>query len=225
MKRILSLAMALALGTSQVFSYTTVDLAKVEAGTAAITTANAMLHAVLPNNPSAGLAQIGELSKEANTLIAYAIQDQSFMVRVARVIDRVAKDASWQKAEAINGAFLKNFSTQLTHGIASEVADHFKGKALAATVPNISDSRIVARAAHALASAVVTSLIETTFHHVDKALDLPSAKKDAKSADVFLGSFFTSLLTEVAYNLAGEAILHGASDAKADLLNDVFSAK
>lgn len=225
MKRILSLTMALALAASQAFSYTVEDLKKVEAGSAALTTADAVLHAMLPGDLSAELALVGDLSKEINNLVAYAIEDQSFQVRIARVINRVATDASWQKAAAIDGAFLKNFSVQLTHGIASEVVSYFRGKTVDAAIKNVSDSRVVGRAAQALATAITTSLLETTFHHIDKALALPGANANKRCMDVVVGTFMTSLVTEIAYNLAGEAILCGASNARADMLNDILYAK
>ncbi len=227
MKRVLSLAMAFALATSQAFSYTVEDLQKVENCTASLTTAGAMLKAVVPVDLNAGLSQFGELSREANNLIAYAIEDQSFQVRIARVINRVATKASWQKAPAIDGAFMKNFSVELTHGVTGEVADYFKGKALGAVMPQVSDSRLVGRAAQALSTAIVTSLVETTFMHINRALEVPGAAcdKDKKCTEKLMGTFFNSLLTEVAFQFAGEAILRGASDAKADALSDLCAAQ
>lgn len=216
--------MALALSASQAFSYNVSDLQKIERGTAALATAHALAHAVLQDGANENLKMVGDVSNEVNRLVAYAIEDQSFMVRVTRVINNLSDKAAWQKAEAINGAFLKNFSVELTHGVATEVASYFKGKALDAVVPSISDSRVVSRAANVLATAIITSLLETTFMHVNHALELPGAAEKGQCVDKLVGTFFSTLFAEAAYNFAGEAILCGASDAKADWLNSVFAS-
>lgn len=226
MKRILSLAMALSLAASQAFSYTVDTLRRVESLTAATATAEAAFRAVSPNAESRGMALIGDLSKEANNLMAYAIQDQTFMVRVARVLDRVASKAAWQKTERLNAEFLKSFGVELAHGISSEAVSYFKGKALAAALPSVSDSRIVARAANALATALTVSLVDTGFAHLERALELPGAvaTADATCTDLLVGTFLTTLITEAAYNLAGEMILRGATDARVEVLSDLFPA-
>lgn len=224
MKRVLTLGLALSMAASQAFSYTVQTIKEVEATSASAKAAEVIVQAVLPAGPAnASLQQIGALTGEINRLASYALQDQSCSMRIIRVIDNLNKKAAWQTAHAIDGAFAKNYAFELSHGITAEVVRFFAHKAIAAGMTNVTDERLTNRAAHAVGEAVSSALIETAFA---KLGDYVVAKEGEKTecSKVLLQSFFTTLVREAAYNLAGEMIWSGASDTAENYAQAVHEA-
>ena len=225
MKRILSMAMVFALAVSQAFSYSTETLKRIADISGSMQAAGAVVAGVSKNGASDEMLYIGGISREVNSLMSYALMDFGFMPRVARVIDRINQEASWQKAYEIDGQFFKEFTLALTHGIANEAKSYFRGKGVALALQNVSDNRIVARASQALGEAFSTALLETIFSRLTHLALGEKGTEAPKCSAVLVSSFAESLATELAYHFAGEVILRNATDTKSkDLFSDIFGS-
>lgn len=217
MKKVLALALALSVASSQVFSYTVDTLHEVEMVSAAAKTANVMVAAVLPQvDPT--LAQIGSLAEVTNTLTAYALQDQSSVMHITRVVEALAKDARWQDADQIDMAFVKKFGVVLSQAVSMEVARYLAGLGLSQTVGKMTDDRIVNRAADALTMSLTSAVVKTTFARIQHMVLAAEGAAAPSCSKEFLTSFFTSLASEVAYNIAGEMIRQGAAGSRVDYI-------
>lgn len=225
MKRILSMAMTLALTTSQAFSYSTETLKKISDIAGAAQTANAVIGAVSKSGASNELQFMGGLSKEVNTLVSYALMDSGFMPRIARVIERINKETPWQPDTVeINKDFFTSFAISLTRGIAHEARAYFVGKSIAAGLENVSNSRLVARASQALGAALSNSIVETIFERIRYSAGV-GGEEAPKCSTVLFSTFAESLASELAYHFAGEVIYRNATDTKSkDLFSDVFGS-
>lgn len=226
MKRILSMAMMLALAVSQAFSYSTETLQKISEISGAAQTANAVIAGVSKSGASDELQFIGGLSKEINTLVSYALLDFGFMPRIARVIERINRETPWQAdGVAIDGQFFKSFAVSLTHGIAHEARSYFRGKGITLALQNVSNSRIIARASQALGEALSSSIVETIFARIRYSAGVSNCEDAPKCSSILFSTFAESLALELAYHFAGEAIYRNATDTKSkDLFEDVFGA-
>lgn len=225
MKRILSMAMVFALAASQAFSYTTETLRSFSELSGATQAASAAITGISKSGASPEMEAIALVSKEVNSLMSYALMDFGFMPRIARVIEHVSAKASWQNTAKIDGQFFKEFGLALSYGITNEARAYFRGKGIALALQNITDNRIVARAAQALGEALSASIVETFFARINH-LVLADKDTDApKCSEVLFSSFTNSLATEIAYHFAGEILLRNASDTKSkDLFSDIFGA-
>ncbi|MBM3887266.1 hypothetical protein FJ364_05035 [Candidatus Dependentiae bacterium] len=221
MKKIVALAMALSVAASQAFSYSVETLKGYERTSAAVKTAEVVVNAIVEEE-NKSLELVGGVAGEVNRLLTYALQDQSCVMRITRVIDGLAKNADFRKAKAFDAGFAKNFATELSHGISAEVVRFFAHKGVATGMSFVTDNRLVNRAAHALGEAVSSAVVETAFAKLSNYVNNVEDDKVEYSKEL-VAKFFATLVTEAAYHLAGEMILQG-TEARVDYIKAVKEA-
>jgi hypothetical protein len=222
MKKILALALALSVASSQAFSYDLENLRDLESATAAAETATVVMEAFVGGPVSPTMSSIGNVSHVVNNLAAYALQDQSFVMHITRVIKQLATDARWQGAN-INEAYFKNFGMVLSKAVSMEVGRYLGGLALGNTVSAVTDNRIINRAADAVTASIVTATLETLFARLNHMVQGAAGAVAPGCSATFMAAFRDTLVMELAYNAAGEMIRQGAAGSKVDYIADLKS--
>ena len=111
MKHTLSMTLMFSLATTQVFSYSTDTLQNIADLSGSMHAASELIAGVSKSGASKEINDIGGISKEVNNLMSYALMDAAFTPRIARVISRINKEASWQTAGKIDDQFFKAFAS------------------------------------------------------------------------------------------------------------------
>jgi hypothetical protein len=229
MKRVLTLGLALSITASQAFSYSAETLKEVESASASANTAAVIIAAIIPNTKNTSqsleaLKFIGDISSQVNALTSSALQDESSILRINRIIGNLTKKVNWQDADVTNGTFAKKFAFELSHAISAEVMSFYAHKGIGIGMNALTENRIANRAAHVLGEAISSAILEATFAKIGNYLE---TIQDGEVPN-FSTVFFTSLITGAAYNIAGEMIMQGTSDAHVNYtqaVKEAFSSK
>lgn len=236
MKRILTLGLAFSMSASQAFSYSVETVKNLESATASAKTAAVIISAIIPNTEKSAksidaLNWIGDLSGQINALASSALQDESCILRITRIIENLIEKtpvhSNGQLVE-IDGAFTKNFAFELSHGISAEVMRFFAHKGIGMGMNVLTENRIANRAAHVLGEAISSAVLETAFAKLGDYVISQEASGETNCLKVFSTVFLGSLGRGTAYNIAGEMILQGTTDAHvnyAQAVKEAFSSK
>ncbi|MBM3887328.1 hypothetical protein FJ364_05355 [Candidatus Dependentiae bacterium] len=188
--------------------YTEEALRKIESSTAIANAATTVVYAIAPEEVGSNLF-VREVTGTTNKLMAYALLEQSNLMRFTRVLEAVAANESWHEAPHMNTAFMKTFAKEFavafTKGVTADFVSNVQNKALGKALGK-NANRLVLRAADVAATTVTATLVEVLFSHLDAKIN---NKAELKSQDVIekIGKTF---FTELAYHLAGEIIRQGA---------------
>ena len=236
MKRVLTLGLALSMAASQAFSYSVETVKNLESATASAKTATVIVSAIIPNTAKsaeglAALKRIGDLSSQINALTSSALQDESCILRITRIIENLIEKTPVHKDGefvAIDGAFAKNFAFELSHGISAEVMCFFAHKGIGMGMNALTENRVANRAAHVLGEAISSAVLETAFAKLGDYVTTEEDAEKTNCSEVFSTVFFGSLVRGAVYNIAGEMILQGTTDAHvnyAQAVREAFSSK
>ena len=215
------------------FSYSVETVKNLESATASAKTAAVIVSAIIPNSSKtakslADLKHIDDLSSQINALTSAALQDQSCILRITRIIENLTEKANLHEATTIDGAFAKNFAFELSRGISAEVMHFFANKGIGMGMNALTENRVANRAAHVLGEAISSALLETTFAKLGDYVIAKEGAEKTNCAEVFSTVFFGSLARGAAYNIAGEMIMQGTTDAHvnyAQAVREAFSSK
>lgn len=201
-----------------VSAYTKQDLQSLEATSAAIKSATSIVNALAPEMPSE-CQFIGAIAGEINNLTSYALYEQSDLMAITRVIDRITAKESWQYAPQADvdfmALFAKELGIELSHGACLEIVNLIQQIILKKLIP---DNRIARRIAATFTSSCTKSIIDTTFAYFSLE---PADTDDAQThqREQLLKFFITRALqtfyTQAAYHTAGELIAQQVSTTNA----------
>ena len=227
MKKLLALVVFAATGPLQATPYSEADLRKLEYTSAVASTAATVISAVTQADGSVKF--IRDLSGTTNELMAYALLEQSSIMRFTRALKAVAANDSWSEAPLRDAAFMKifvkEFAVTFSQSITQEVVSVLQNKALSKVLGKM-PNRIVLRIADLVSTSVTATLVEVIFNYLNEVNDrrsrvfarhgededLRSTSARPITTDYVLNIFSKTLLKELAFHIAGEVIRQGAED-------------
>jgi hypothetical protein len=234
MKKLLTLVIFAAAAPLQATLYSEADLRKIESTTAIASTAATIVRAVTPPI-DVSITFIKELSGTTNKLMAYALLEQSSIMRFTRALQAVAANESWHAAPQLNAEFMKMFAREFavafSQSITHEIVLMLQNKVLSKVLGNM-PNRIVLRIADLVSTAVTATLVDVVFNYLNDTVNGRIIEYNFyNNNDVFLRSadervfvsrkinidyiidvFGKTFFKELAFHIAGEVIRQGAED-------------
>lgn len=214
--------LATIVSNSQANTYSIAELREVKNITAAMRASGAAIAAVSQSGMSDELKLITGLARELNKFSANAIKEQSQVVRVARVLERISFEAPLQDANFADSLFYKKLTLALAHCITRDIVLSYKNKGVNLVLNTLSDSRLLAEITHALTKGLAVAAIDTSFSHV-KSTCIPGKSAPKDLWRFFFERFVATATKDLAYRVAGEIIRKNANDTtRSELFADVF---
>ena len=204
-------------------------LRKLERASALAKTGAAVLYAISPDfyecDSRVGDGSVNfikQLSGTINKLAAYALLEQSSVMRFTRVLEAVAENRSWHTAPAWADAkefekFTSEFSVAFARSLSMEIACYVQGQAIGAVLGE-NPNRLVERAAYVVATTITVGLLQIAFNKLDEYVN------GKKSTSSILRIFGEQFYRELAFHVAGELIRRGVEDiGRTDCLADLHA--
>ena len=209
--------------TTPLHAYSFDEIRELKDLTAIIRASCAAINAASQDGASDELKLITGLSKELNKISANAIKEQSQAVRVARILERIATEAPWQKADLSDSVFYKKLTLAVAHCLARDMALSYKNKGVSLALQNIPNNRLVAEVTHALTKGLIVAMIDLSFAHI-KSSSIPHNTAPKHPAHFFFERFISTATKDLAYRIAGEIVRATSDDiaTRSELLADIF---
>lgn len=193
-------------------AYSMENLRTLEKASGVAKTAQVAIHALAPET-TPGLELIGEVAGEINLLTAYALMDETSILRFTRVLERVAAKQSWQQAPQLDKAFMqefaKEFFVEFSHGATLEIVSMLRGMALdylLGTATATTKDRVVRRSAEVAATTLTKPLIDTAFLYFNYLVNKKEGMQAPELSPYLSKALLQTFYTELAYQVAGEVI-------------------
>lgn len=219
------LTATLILITSYIHPYDVADIREIKDITAILRASGAVIAATSPSGASDELSLITDLSREINKIAANTIKEQSPIIRVARILERISIEAPLQKADFSDFLYYKKLTLVIAHCLTREIALRYKNKGVSFALDYISDNQLLAEVTHALTKGLVIAAVDTTFAQIKHTF---IAHKDThlKLMAFFATRFLSAATKDLAYRAAGEIVRRNAKNAtRSELFADIFDAK
>lgn len=202
--------------------YSSNDLRNIKDISASFRTAAAAMAAISQTGANDELKFIASLSREINKIAANAIKEQSQIIRIARILEKITAEGHWTKANLKESTFYKKIILVIAHSLTREIALKYKNKQVGNVLEYFSDNRLIGEIAQAMGKGVFVGAIDTSFEEIKRCC-ITGKTTSQNLMEFFFARVVATATKDLAYRIAGEVVRRNMhTGTRSELLIDIY---